>query len=123
MNLFHYTCEHARPGIVSDGVLRPASSLRPDVEVPPVARLIWATDMSRPMAHALGLANLSGLVRCDRTEHRFRVLDPSVFVRWVMLPRSVRVEHGPIQWSVGARPAHWWVTDVAEVPVVYDPVE
>lgn len=120
--LVHFTCSDCVDLIRADGVLRSAADLHPGRDAGPVGHLIWATDIRSPLRHALGLANMGGRLLCDRTEHRFRVDDESLFTRWITLPRDVRRTHGPIMAAAGARPAHWWVATVP-VPVTYDPIE
>lgn len=118
--LWHYTCHHGRHGIGELGVLVPACQLT-DEPMPWTGRLVWLTDLKVPMREALGLTQL--LAKCDRTAHRYRVLDDTDASRWVQvahfLPLEERIE---LEGAPGARPAHWYVS-LEPVPVQLDEVQ
>lgn len=101
MRLYHYTCSHAAPLIVTDGFLR----THPQPQLVGES-LIWLTDMEWPDRLALGLT--SHTLRCDRTE--WRVTVDTDAQRWAKYARSLAriLRHG-LEWAPGARPMHWWV--------------
>lgn len=82
--LYHYTCEHhaqnlARTGRLVAGWDLAALSTQIALTVNPLtnltSKLIWMTDLpdvTQETAHMVGLT--MELVKCDRTEYRFRVL-------------------------------------------------
>ena len=121
MDLYHFTCQHGAEGIRDDGVVIPVAHLRrrepglPEVLVP-WAEFVWFTDLDLPLRDCLGLT--SYMLRCDRTEHRFRALSGSELVPWM----TVRKRY---PWRValevpGTRPVHWYVS-TEPVPVVEAP--
>ena len=109
--LWHYTCSHSADGIRADRELRP----HPQVWLP--EPLVWLTDLDDAWREALGLT--SHTLRCDRTEHRFQVLDTAGVVWWPTYARTIRlagaVRQGYDQ-APGAQPVHWWVS-TEPVPV------
>lgn len=113
-DLFHFTCGHHGDAIARDGYVRPASDLT-EKRVPEYAHLAWFTDLDVPIRDALGLTRL--ILACDRTERRFRVLDPTDVYPWV---GSVWRRDGiglDLELADGARPMHWFVSAVP-VPVI-----
>ena len=76
--------------------------------------------MEKPDRNALGLT--SEILHCDRTSHRYRVVEDEACIWWPeyasRLHRSTRKQ---IENADGARPKHWWVAP-GPVRVVYDPV-
>lgn len=109
--LYHFTCEHTRQLLGEHGVLLPASQLGIPLALVATADLIWATDQEAPDAQALGLTRT--LVKCDRTAHRYRILQPHNFQRWGRLRASYPQELvDALELSPGAAPAHWWVSRV-----------
>lgn len=104
-SLWHYTCRHRAALIGRRGVLTPnAQPWFDGVE------LVWLTDLDVPDADALGLQ--STILRCDRTEVRYRVTDgPAVpWSEWAEdahIDRRVRSE-----LTFGRRPRHWFVSTV-----------
>lgn len=125
-NLYHWTCEHSHADIGETGHLLPVRQLRPEAAAdhPFTSDLIWLTDLSVPIRLALGLGNLSGIVRCNRVEHRYRVVEPGAesIQWWPLWARAniSRAEAQALNASPGARPVHWWVS-TEPVEVVYDP--
>lgn len=113
--LYHYTCDHGHSLI--DGVVIPATFQTQDALGGP-GEYAWFTDLSVPIRDALGLT--STILDCDRTAHRYRVLDAECIRPWREARRVYRwgvdLEQAP-----GARPAHWYVS-TEPVPVVYDPI-
>ena len=73
--LYHYTCKHGALHIE-----RERFTLVPTWQ--PLLRTFasWATHLQRPQAAALGLTRHT--LACDRTEYRFRVLEPDAFEWW-----------------------------------------
>ena len=116
--LYHYTCSHGRADLGDEGHLLPGASLTSaQLAMPWTASLVWLTDLPAPIRDALGLT--SNFIRCDRTRYRYRVVDPTHTVRWVLVARNyprAEIENAP-----GVLPMHWWVAD-RPVPVVYDPI-
>lgn len=126
MILYHYTCDHGRAGLGDEGTLL---STRDLVDADRLRRLplwaqinagfVWLTDLETPVRLALGLTSDS--LGCDRTLHRYRVVDPSVAAHYPdvsrELPRGIR----DLAFYRGAMPMHWWLA-YPPVQVVYDPV-
>jgi hypothetical protein len=114
LRLWHYTCRDAAPLIAADGVLRP--NARQTWLPEPV---VWATDLQPDAVPELDLAlGLRGeMVRCDRTEYRFEVLDPGAFEPWSQFARR-HVRAGTLDRRArelldatpGGFPRHWWVS-------------
>jgi hypothetical protein len=114
--LWHYTCEHGRARLGERGRLRPwVQPLLGYVE------LVWATTMATPDAEALGLTAVS--LSCDRTAHRYHVLQPELFTPWATWwpgrvdPRVVSELSYPPK-----RPAAWWLA-TEHVAAEYAPIE
>lgn len=134
--LYHYTCGHGFKGIGRYGLVLPAATLRPDVVgglEPPhqlLALIAWFTDAETPDRDALGLT--AGMIRCDRTTHRFRVLDDphtAGIIRWsefrgLFTDRLAQVHDDAPGWVADlerfGQPDLWWVS-VQAVKVRYDP--
>lgn len=118
--LFHFTCDHGRAAMGDQPVLRPGADLV-DGAVPWTSALVWLTDLERPNRDGLGLT--SHAIRCDRTQHRYRVLDGERVLRWTDFARDLPREYREsIEGTPGAMPAHWWVA-ISGVRAVYDPLE
>jgi hypothetical protein len=112
MTLYHFTCDdHGAPGIMRDGLVRPAWHPLLDVW------LAWFTDLDAPPADAIGLQRGGGLLTCDRTAVRFEVDAPGA-VSWASWARAHRVRR-VVRDALEGRgmPAHWFVSPAA-VPVV-----
>lgn len=113
--LIHLTCRHGERGIVAAGMLvKP----HPQVVIGNM-ELSWFTHVPNARNVALGLT--SHTLKCDRTERRFRVLEPEKVFRWndvrAVMPREsvVLLEAGH-----GTRPEWWWVS---QEPVLVERVE
>lgn len=115
--LWHYTCDHGHTQI--RGFVVPASDLHEGLDGTP-GMYAWFTDLAAPERHALGLTSYS--LGCDRTAHRYRVLDDSTLVPWVRVRRSWPSWQDALEGAPGARPMHWFVTTMP-VPVEYAPLE
>lgn len=113
--LWHYTCDHGR-ALITDTLITTAKQIGKPCNGP--GDLVWMTDLASPAREPLGLT--SNILSCDRTLHRFRVIDARQVVPWVKVRGAYRwaVE---LEWAPGARPMHWYVSGV-DVPVVYDPI-
>jgi hypothetical protein len=115
MDLYHYTCDHGHDQI--DDLVVPATWQTDRASGTPGV-YAWFTDLADPMRDALGLT--SHMLACDRTAHRYRVLDSVGVVPWVTVRRmwawAEELESAP-----GARPRHWFVAD-GPVRVEYDPI-
>ena len=108
--LYHYTCQHSRPGILAAGALRP--NPHPWLPEP----LVWLTDLPEAWREALGLT--SHTLRCDRTAYRFKAADTRTAIRWLTYRRSLPVHvAAAIESTPGAMPAHWWIS-TTPVPIV-----
>jgi len=114
-DLFHLTCRHAAGKIVVAGfmVVPQPQPVLGDM------RLSWFTHVPNARNVALGLT--SHTLKCDRTERRFRVLEPEKLFRWNDI-RSAIPGEGPIhlEGARGTRPEWWWV---AQEPVLVERVE
>jgi hypothetical protein len=116
LRLWHYTCADAVPLIEQVGVLVPNPAARRSGLPEPV---VWATDLEPGDVTDLDLAlGVRGEhVTCDRTAHRFEVLDPDVFEPWTSYARR-QVRAGLLDRTVrelldctpGGFPRHWWIT-------------
>lgn len=111
MRLYHFTCSHALPHIMREGVLKPNAHPMFHASVPAV---VWLSDLAEPLRDALGLT--SAFLTCDRTERRLEVdveAEPwHLFARRFQIERVVRdtlEEFG--------MPMHWWVA-TEPVPVL-----
>lgn len=124
--LYHYTCQHGREGIGDRGTLILPSEVKkshlrnrlygPYAELD---GLIWMTDLDSPVRSGLGLTRV--ITSCDRTEHRYRVVDQRSVVRYVAMRRSLNPLLARLLESApGAMPMHWWVS-AEPVPVEYMP--
>lgn len=117
--LYHFTCkDHGFAGIGEEGELVPGADRSDTLATYWPAHFVWLTDLSRPLREPLGLTQqIKG--SCDRTTHRYRVLDTSNVVWWAKARRKIKdtwiLEQGE------ARPIHWFVSPVP-VPVIYDPL-
>lgn len=124
MTLYHYTCSHGRAGLGLIAELLPTAD-RADVTSLGLnawpAHFVWLTDRPEPDEDALGLTR--NFIACDRTAHRYRVIDDSMIVRWLDFigdhPGYASV--ASLLESPGADPSAWWVSR-EPVPVVYDPL-
>lgn len=121
---FHYTCDHAAPLIRDDGLVIPGHKIQRDGAYPvggvntiPWAAYAWFTDLAVPIRDALGLTQ--ELIRCDRTEYRFRAIEGARLIRWVDIRRNYPWSQF-LEAAPGARPMHWFVS-VDPVPVIEAP--
>lgn len=118
--LWHYTCEHGRWGIGEQGFVYPMAAYAPEAaaRMPEewrwLSTLAWFTDRTDLTPVALGLQ--ASIIKCDRSQFRYRVLDTSRCTRWLEVakdyPRDTRVELGIGDHMPGA----WWVATLP-VPV------
>lgn len=120
--LWHYTCEHTLPRILSGETLLPAIMLPRDREkwesLPPdnqwiadqVGQLVWLTDLAPPVyAPAVGLD--SGRYVCDRTAHCLDVFpDWNRVIWWPRMRREHRDLAFILENAPGAMPMHWYVS-------------
>ncbi len=118
---YHYTCDHGREALGDAGTLLPAADLTPRLRrlglLP--ALWVWCTDLATPNREGLGLT--MNVVTCDRTAHRYRVVQPGALMRWAHVARTLtREQRDALEAEPGAMPAHWYVGQ--SVDVVYDPV-
>lgn len=124
MNWWHYTCSHTRAQIGDAGELRPLRQLVAAEKLrdwpqwrQAQADMIWLTDLDTPLAGALGLT--SNILGCDRTEHRYRVVNYTP-MRYLTIRRDLPARlREDLENAPGAMPAHWMVA-YTPVPVVYD---
>lgn len=128
--LWHYTCDHGRAGIGDVGVLRSSADLSAksaavaarDPAMRDLLSWCWLTDLDTPMRDALGLT--SHLSKCDRTAHRYQVLDGRAgIIRWTEARRYFDAElRDELESAPGAMPMHWFVAPSGVVRVVYLPL-
>jgi hypothetical protein len=106
--LFHLSCRHAAGKIILAGQVVP----QPQPALGNMA-LAWFTHVPNARNVALGLT--AHTLKCDRTERRFRVLEPEKLFRWNDI-RAVIPGDGPrhLEAARGTRPEWWWV---AQEPV------
>ena len=103
--LYHLTCRHAAGKIVVAGnmVVPQKQVVIGDMQ------LAWFTHVPNARNVALGLT--SHTLKCDRTERRFRVLEPEKLFRWndvrAVIPREAVIR---LEAAKGTRPEWWWVS-------------
>ncbi len=122
MTLFHYTCDHGHAQLGPHrATLRPAIEvIGPGRDAPWTSQFVWLTDLDKPDRIGLGLT--SEILYCDRTSHRYRVVDQELCTHWpLMAARLDPSTRAQLEDVDGAMPEHWWVSS-HPVPVVYDPV-
>lgn len=103
--LWHYTCQHGHDAITD--------TLRPGLD-----GYVWLTDLDAPHRDALGLT--SHLLRCDRTQHRYRVTDTTDVTPYTAIRATLRPERRNGLETSGTLLRHWYVS-TQRVPVIYDP--
>lgn len=114
MTFYHYTCEDGAKAIGKAGKIKPNGLAGVGM------RFAWFTDLAAPHRDALGLT--SNFITCDRTTHRYRVVEDALLQRWVEIRRSCHKEWvAMLENSPGAKPMHWWVSD-EPVGAIYDPI-
>ena len=107
--LYHFTCIHCAPSIAEGRRVLPASLLTRRNDLPPWSSLAWFTDLDQPAARPLGLTHEA--IDCDRTAHRFLVLDPRPIRAWLDCPELCGTTWGKLlEAAPGAMPAHWYVS-------------
>jgi hypothetical protein len=108
-DLWHYTCRHAAQRIGRRGDLEPHAQPALEGRV-----VLWATDLAEPDRDALGLT--STILPCDRTEVRYRILEPDAFEPWTawwpgqrinpqLISQLTHPPHAPKHWYVAVCPA------------------
>lgn len=119
--LFHYTCDHGHGTLGPENTLVPAiEMIGPFRDAPWTAQFVWLTDLSFPNRKGLGLT--SEILNCDRTSHRYRVVDTSRCVWWPQMAQRLDPSTcAQVENVDGAMPTHWWISSY-HVPVVYDPL-
>lgn len=124
MPLFHYTCDHGRDAIGTEGFIAPPRIHSPEVaerypeELAWLADVVWLTNQPHPDPIALGLT--SEILDCDRTRWRYRVTDSMGCESYMLAARSW-LPRSAWQLTVGDhRPGLWWVAR-GWVPVELDP--
>jgi len=125
VTLWHYTCAHGRAGIGRLGLLKPPERLQPGHQallprhMQWLSRCVWATDLDRPDAEALGLTSTT--LGCDRTAFRYRLTVPGSVIPWREWSRYLDVEAvAGLESAPGAQPDRWWVGSGHSVPVRLD---
>jgi hypothetical protein len=120
VDLYHFTCEHRVQHIRNDGIVVPGHHQKRDDGLPqaaiPWAAFAWFTDLPVPSREPLGLT--MDLLRCDRTEFRFRAITEGSLMPWLTVRRSYPWRH--FLESPGTRPGNWFVS-TESVPVIEDP--
>ena len=115
--LYHLTCRHRAAEIIADGlIVKPHP--QPVFGILAKGDLAWFTHVPNARNVALGLT--SHTLMCDRTERRFRVLEPEKLFRWNDI-RAVLPQEGvlALESAHGTRPEWWWV---AQEPVTVEEV-
>jgi hypothetical protein len=109
--IYHLTCRHRAGQIILAGEVVPQP--QPVFGMLADARLSWFTHVPNARNVALGLT--SHTLTCDRTERKFRVLEPEKVFRWndirAVLPQDAVLA---LESARGTRPEWWWV---AQEPV------
>lgn len=102
--LIHLTCRHGAARVTLAGAVIP----QPQVVLGQM-KLAWFTHVPNARQEALGLT--SHTLKCNRTERRFRVLEPEKVFRWndirAVLPRDGVLM---LESARGTRPEWWWVS-------------
>ena len=126
MTLYHYTCEHGHaalsraPLLLPSRVHSPRAADRIPRDLAWMLDVVWMTDLDEPMPESTGLTS-RGIV-CDRTAHRWRVVDEQNVELWVRWLRAHRVQPAVVEAlhsGPHALPMHWYVSELP-VPVVLD---
>ena len=119
--LWHFTCGHTFRTLRNRGTLIPF----PQIAMPGCPKLVWLTDMPFCDKQKLGLQS-QALLTCDRSEYRYRVLDPKwaipfhAFVDAANSERPELFDNGFLEFfTFGRSPKNWWVS-VIEHAVVLD---
>lgn len=130
MSLYHYTCEHGRAGIGDVGRLlasvdlseKSAAMAKTDPGLRDLLSWVWLTDLEAPDRDGLGLT--MRLSKCDRTVHRYQVIDPGPGVaRWTAVRRAFNPDlRAELEGAPGAMPMHWFVARSGVVTVAYYPL-
>ena len=116
MDLYHYTCAHGRIAIEASGRFVIPATSQTGLAFGLPGEFAWFTDLDAPIRDALGLT--SHTLSCDRTAHRFRVLDASPIVPWMSVRRAWSWAE-ELESAPDARPMHWFVA-TEPVAVTYD---
>jgi hypothetical protein len=110
--LYHYTCDHAVDRIGVSGLLLPGALMAGLGD-----EFAWFTDLEVPIVPALGLTSV--LLTCDRTAHRYRVVDDVDVLPWRNTRWTVdKLRRDAIEVP-GTSPGNWFVSR-RPVPVVLD---
>jgi hypothetical protein len=102
-SLWHYTCRHRAARIGQRGTLTP----NPQSALGGIP-MVWLTDMDTPDTVGLGLT--STILKCDRTEVRYRVIDGLAipWCEWADLNHIDRTARSEL--TFGRRHRHWFVS-------------
>lgn len=114
LTLYHYTCDHAHLAIERTGILVPHRAVTFGAGM----SLLWATTQTPPVAADLGLTSV--LLDCDRTAHRWRIIDTRPFHRWI--DTSMASTSAGRALSATGDQRLWWVS-LRTADAVYDPGE
>ena len=109
VELYHYTCRHAAHAIGRGrGVLHPhGHPLLRTRDLQRFASVVWLTDLEVADVEGLGLT--AHHLSCDRTEVRYRVVDPSPVQAWRTYKlRLDRVDVSALE--LGRRHDRWYVS-------------
>lgn len=101
--LWHFTCLHGRHAIGTSGTLAPG-----------LDGFVWLTDLPAVVPSMLGFAEPGALslLRCNRTDYRYRVHDDdgAYAARWTSVRHMVDPERREgIESVPGVLLRHWWV--------------
>ena len=122
--LWHYTCNHSRTLIGRNGFLLPPMAWQADRFMDRIndldgllqASLVWLTDLDEPDIDGLGLT--SHILRCDRSQHRYRVLSNRGVIPFGQIQHKFSASGQASLLTAAARPEHWFVS-FNRVPVEY----
>lgn len=122
MTYWHYTCEHAHRVLQQgDVLLRPGNEFLEPKDQTETGQFVWVTDLRVPLRNPLGLTMHE--ISCDRTEYRYRILEPVVVLGY-LTPTVERLLSEEVRFALevaeGVQPAHWFVS-LEPLPAIYDP--
>lgn len=122
---WHYTCDHGHAALGAGGtLLTAAAQLGDPASLGPLIgpHWVWATDLAYPQREPLGLTSV--VTPCDRTAHRYRVINIGALTAWTEIARQfyTRAQRDQLELAPGAMPRHWFVGINDSIIVEYDPV-
>lgn len=106
--LYHFTCSHSKKLIGTSNCL-----LIPQIHHPLLGcKVTWLTTEPEPDRFSTGLGNETGLVPCDRMEHRYVVNDLAGCRAWLTSPERGAAPKSAVQHLESHGDVeHWWISD------------